>query len=100
MENKIQPITLVQVPACRVPTAEASRRTIEWRTEVLSTVRQIASGGDSTTQFAAEIKSLSKTEREDLLKQAHLPVIIPADHALAIKADLGIPWNKLRILRR
>ena len=71
-----------------------ARRTVEPRTDVLSTVRQIASGGDSSTQFAAEIKSLSKTEREDLLKQAQLPVVIPADHALAIKSDLGIPWNK------
>ena len=66
----------------------------------MNVVRDIASGGDSTTQLAAEIKSLSKAEREDLLQQACLPIVIPPEHALAMKADLGIPWNKLRILRR
>lgn len=83
-----------------MPTADASRKTVDRRSVVLSTVRQIASGGDTSTQFAAEIKSLSKKERQDLLQQAQLPVTIPADHALAIKADLSIPWTKLRILRR
>ena len=66
----------------------------------MNVVRDIASGGDSTTQLAAEIKSLSKAEREDLLQQTCLPIVIPPEHALAMKADLGIPWNKLRILRR
>ena len=88
------------MPGCRVPTADASKRTVERRSEVLSAVRQIASGGDTSAQFAAEVKSLSQVEREDLLQQAQLPVVIPADHALAMKADLGIPWTKLRILRR
>ena len=55
MENKIQPITLVQVLGCRVPTADASRRTVEWIMEILSTVRQFVNGGDSNTLFAAEI---------------------------------------------
>ena len=91
---------MVQVPGCRVPTADASKRTIERRTEVLGHVRQLASGGDISAQFAAEIKVLNTAEREDLLHQAQLPVVIPANHALAMKADLGIPWNKLRILRR
>ena len=62
----------------------------------MNVVCDIASGGDSTTQLAAKIKSLSKAERE----QACLPIVIPPEHALAMKADLGIPWNKLRILRR
>ena len=88
------------MPGCRVPTADASKRTVERRSEVLSAMRQIASGGDTSAQFAAEVKSLSQVEREDLLQQAQLPVVIPADHALVMKADLGIPWTKLRILRR
>ena len=62
---------------------------------MLSAVRQIASGGDTSAQFAVEVKSLSRVEREDPLQQAQLPVVIPADHALAMKADLGIPWTKL-----
>ncbi len=70
------------------------------RTDVMSTIREMTSGGDSSSQLAAEIKHLSKEEREDLLSEASLPVTIPPNHALAMKADLGIPWKKLRILRR
>ncbi len=70
------------------------------RAEVLETVREVASGGDSTSQLAAEVNYLSKSQREELLQQVQLPVVIPADHALAMKADLAIPWTKLRVLRR
>ncbi len=66
----------------------------------METVREVASGGDSTSQLAAEVNYLSKSQREELLPQVQLPVVIPADHALAMKADLAIPWTKLRVLRR
>ena len=92
MENKIQPITLVQVPGCRVPTADASRRTIERRTEVLSTVRQIASSGDSSTQFAAEIKSLRQKEKTSLSKHTSPSLsllIMPLPSRLTLES-LGI----------
>lgn len=70
------------------------------RSDEISRVRSIMSGGDTTVQLSAEIKSLEKEEREKLLEDAQLPVVIPTDHALAMKADLGLPWNKFRILRR
>jgi hypothetical protein len=47
-----------------------------------------------------ELICLTKVQREELLQEAQLPVVIQTSHALAIKADLSIPWNKLRILRR
>lgn len=90
----------MQVPQCRVPTAAASRRTIGRRSDFLGTVRHIVSGGDTSEQFAAELKALSKSEREDIIESAQLPVVIPTDHSLAMKADLGISWTKLRIIRR
>lgn len=45
----------------------------------------MASGGDSSAQLAAEV---TKVEREALLSEAQLPIRIPPDHALALKADL------------
>jgi len=66
----------------------------------INAVRKIVCGGDSSGHLAAEIQALSKSERKDLLRQAQLPVIVPADHALAMKADLAISWTKLSILRR
>ena len=50
--------------------------------------------------LASEIRCLTKAEHEELLQDAQLPVVIPTEHALAVKADLEIPWNNLRILRR
>ena len=70
------------------------------RSDGISQVRSITSGGDTTVQMAAELKGLSKEERDSLLNEAQLPIVIPTDHALAMKADLAIPWNKLRSLRR
>ncbi len=63
-------------------------------------IRSIASGGDNHIQLETEVKALTKEERDELLHQAQLPVVIPTEHVLAMKADLALPWNKLRILRR
>ena len=67
---------------------------------MLESVRDIVSGSDNSAQFTAEVNYLSQSQREELLLQVKLPVVIPADHSLAMKADLAIPWTKLRILRR
>ncbi len=64
-------------------------------------IRSIASGGDNHIQLETEVKkALTKEERDELLHQAQLPLVIPTEHVLAMKADLALPWNKLRILRR
>ena len=90
----------MKVPNCRVPSSEASRRTVKRRSDGISQVRHLTSGGDSAAQMAAEVKDLSKEEREKLLSEAQLPIVVPTQKALAMKADLAIPWNKLRSLRR
>ena len=46
------------------------------------------------------MKLLSDDERKELLGQVGLPIVISTDHALAIEADLALPWTKLRVLRR
>ena len=68
----------------------------------MTRVRAHICGGatEAGVQMQDELKRLSKKEREDLLKDASLPVEIPTDHALAMKADLAISWNKLRTVRR
>ncbi len=90
----------MQVPGCRIASGEASSRTVKRRAGVLETVREVTSGGDGTSQLAAEVNCLTKVQREELLQQVQLPLAIPVDHALAMKADLSIPWTKLRVLRR
>ena len=52
------------------------------------------------SQLQSEMRSLSKEEREEVLQSAHLPVVVPTNHALALKADLALPWSKLRVISR
>jgi predicted metal-dependent phosphoesterase TrpH len=61
--------------------------------------------GDSTTQLAHELYGRQREDRETLLEEikkagGDLIVKVPVQGSLAMKADLNIPWNKLRIIRR
>jgi hypothetical protein len=67
------------------------------RNKSLGVIRDVISGGDSTSQLREELRSLDKAGREELLRNAG---DIPAEQGLAMKADLGLPWNKLRIIQR
>lgn len=66
----------------------------------MENVRDLISSGDAQFQLQEEIKHLSKEERQDLLKKAGFTLEVSPEQGLAMKADLGIPWNKLRIIRR
>ena len=63
-------------------------------------IRGSLSMNDTRAQLQAEVKMLSSEERQDLLKSAGITIDIPPEQGLAMKADLAIPWNKLRIIRR
>ena len=64
--------------------------------------RKSISGGseDSRKQMQAEVRAMPKEERQKLLSEAGGGVEINATQALAIKADLDIPWYRIRVLRR
>ncbi len=68
----------MQVPSGRVSSSSASVRTVKTRMEVLHSVREYVSGNDSSAQLAAEVTYLLQSEREELLKQVQLPLVIPA----------------------
>lgn len=63
-------------------------------------MRDLVSAGDSRSQMLAEIRHLSKDDRQNLLTSGGFTLDIPPGQGLAMKADLGIPWNKLRTIRR
>ena len=66
-------------------------RTLKQRTETIIVPLSVV---ETTWQLASEIRSLTTAEREELLQDVQLPMVIPTEHALAMKADLEIPWNK------
>ena len=83
------------VSSTRVPTAEASPKTIQRRVHHIREVRESLGMG-----LEEEVRVLSKERRQELLKEVALPLEIPPEHTLAMKATLSISWNKLRTLRR
>lgn len=87
------------VSRCRVKSSEASQRTIS-RRKTLSQLRDSISGGDGATQMQSEIRALTREEREAVLREANLPIVVSPDKALAIKADLALPWAKMRMITR
>ena len=88
------------IPQSEVKSSEACSKTVRRLSHCLSGIREAVSGGDAIVQFQSEVRCLSREERQQLLQKADLPVVIPTDHALAMKADLSLPWNKLRVIRR
>ncbi len=63
------------------------------------------SGGDDVSQLASEIKHTGKERQQALLDslfkdQKAIRVTISPQQSLAMKADLQIPWTKIRTLRR
>lgn len=58
--------------------------------------------GSTIAQLLDEAKQQSLAEREQLIEQLQhgVKVRIPASESLAIKANLGLPWNQLREARR
>ncbi len=84
----------------RVNSRDASDKTLRRRSHELMEHREVASGGQSSSQLQDEVKCLGKEERQKLLMDAGFTVDIPPEHGLAMKVDLGMTWFKVRELRR
>ena len=86
-----QPLELVQRTRARKTTDEVTKKTARQRSKIVA------------TQLVDELKAMGRLEREALLKKAlgkEFKITIPRGDILAMKADLGEPWYKVRKLRR
>lgn len=92
----------MKVTNSRVSSTQASSKTVRGRSRELSQHRKVCSGGEQAYQLSKEVKDCSVEEREKILEdlQNGFKIQIPTNHALAMKADLGIPWSKLRAIRK
>lgn len=66
-------------------------------------LRRQASGQSclaESAQLQDEVKQMCKEDREKLLKSITDSTVVSSEEVLAFKADLGIPYNKLRTMRR
>ena len=98
-------MTFVRVKQAQKPTRKAAPRTVRKRSHSLASVRLAISAGDCCTQFAHKFHACSKEDRTEVLEElrqtaGNFLIQIPADTSLAFKAELNIPWNKLRVMKR
>ena len=67
----------------------------------LQTVDEVLSRLEAVgLRLEKELRALPKSKRQDLLRDIALPIEIPPDHSLAMKANLSISWSNLHTLRR
>ena len=89
----------IRVVRPRAPSDAVSQRTLRRQSDEICSIRTLISKECPTTQLKDEIKKQPKEEREQLIKSISTVEIMPKN-ILAMKADLGIPWHKLRTMRR
>ena len=94
--------TWVRITKGQTPSDHAAGSTISQRTHEINQLRQLVSGGSVGSQQADELRHLRKEERDHLLCDAGLMPQgkLGQGAGLALKADLHLPWFKLRKLRR
>jgi cystathionine beta-lyase/cystathionine gamma-synthase len=96
-------MTFVRVSQAQVPSGKAAQRTIRKRSHSLASVRSAVSAGDDTTQLAHEVHSCHQEERKKLIEEIRRTeggFRISVEQSVTLKADLSIPWSKLRTMRR
>ena len=99
-----KPQTWVRLTRAQTESNQASDRTLKRRSSEIAHVRDVICGGPSgsSAQHADELRRLRREQQEDLLREAGLAPKGKATSGtgLALKADLHLPWYKLRKLRR
>ena len=95
-----QSLTLIRITQPRAAVRQLSKHSRKHRVNEMSSTRAILSAESSTVIFETELKSLDRKEKERLLKSAGITKGMTPEQGLALKADLGLPWNRLRMLRR
>ena len=56
-------------------------------------------------QLSNELQLVAKKDRQGLVEEimklpGNFKVVVSSEQSLAMKTDLQIPWNKLRVMRR
>ena len=90
------------IPQAQKDSDEVCDRQKRNRTKALQTLGSVVSGGKSTIHLIQQIKDQKKKCRQ-LLNEAlgkDLVLQVPEGEALAMKADIGLPWYRLDQLRR
>ena len=93
----------MKVTKPRVPSTATTSKTVRARTAELGEHRAFTSKGETAAQLQDEVKACTAAERELIVAELHkggMKVELFTSQSLGMKADLNIPWSKLRVIRR
>ena len=92
---------LTPTPTAVKPSSIASQRTIQRRNGFLKQQLETTSGGVTDYQTGRLVKSLSKFDRQEVLKQSNIDgFYIDAEQLVAMKSDLGLSWEKMKTMTK
>ena len=96
-----RPQTWVRITKAGVGTDKTTERTIRRQSTEIQQLRTVVSGGTRQTKQADEVLVLTKANQDKFLRQAGLKakMSLAPGTALALKADMPLPWYRLRKLR-
>jgi hypothetical protein len=85
---------MMKASKSRIPSTQATTKTIISRNKELDAHRRFCSGGDHTFQLGKEVKACTLQERESILEdlQGGFQVKVPTSFALAMKAEVRSRW--------
>ena len=95
---------LTTTPMVTKDSDKVCAKTIYNRNRYLMNMVQSTSGKSTaavTKQAGKFVKTLGLEQREEILKQANIPSVeISEENLVAMKVDMGIPWEKLKTMSR
>ena len=97
--TKLQPLVLTPTPVAAKDSRDASKRTIQKRNSFIK--GQIVLSSKSVEyQTGKLVRSFGTEERTDILKSGSIHAHIEAEELVAMKANLGLPWEKMKSMAR
>lgn len=93
---------MTSTPKAKKDSSEAAKRTVQLRNQQLKTHIQSSCGQSSLPiQTGNLLKSIKKDQRLEILTKANIsPIDISPEEMVAMKVDLGVPWEKIKNMAR
>ena len=96
----LQPLTFLKVTKPRISSTSVCKKTTRNRSRELGEHHHLTSLGSEVHLLQDELKACTTKERQLKLSEGGFQVAVSTNQAVATNADLGIPWSKLRKIRR
>ena len=92
---------MTATPTAIRTTDEASKRTVQRRNKFIRDQIDFTSGGAVTKLTIGLLNSFNKNARSKILEDGNIGyAYIDAEHMVSMKANLGLSWEKMKVMAR